>query len=158
MQLSLQSTFYLAINTGVGALSLYKTPMPYHWLGAFAAGLLAGSLVSKRALNKAQNGYNPGNGYGMGWSENNDRQIRTEGARYLITNSFPGFIVTTINCVALAVINKAPLLERFFAHEPVLTLGAAMCLGYTLGHFFSLDILRRSQNPTLRDLLSNAVV
>ncbi|MBA2368211.1 MAG: hypothetical protein H0V82_04200 [Candidatus Protochlamydia sp.] len=80
MQISLKSTLNLALNTGVGALCLYKTPSPYHWLGAFVVGLFSGLVISGRELNKANSFYFPGNSTGE--TEETARQKRIKGVRY----------------------------------------------------------------------------
>ncbi|MBA2368212.1 MAG: hypothetical protein H0V82_04205 [Candidatus Protochlamydia sp.] len=76
----------------------------------------------------------------------------------MVEHSKPGLLTTLVNCLALAFIENGYQLERFSEKEPVFTSIAAMCLGYTIGHLFSLDVLRRSQDPAIRELLANAVV
>lgn len=159
MEISLKSTFYLGINVVIGAASLYKTPYPYHWLTGFAAGLLAGTFVSSYPLSKAKNGYVPGNNYGMGGDQQKDDEVRAEGIAHF-ANMMPGFVMTAINAVALAIITKAvqtfePYGSRY---ESAITAGSAFTLGHTLGNLFSLDLLRRSKAPELEALLDDLVL
>lgn len=159
MQISLESKFYCGLNFIVGAVSLYKTPHPFQWLTAFAVGLLVGSIRGAAALRSVTRGYEPGNRFGMGWSQTAEDDIRQRGVNYLL-NSMPGILTTAINCISLAIITKsADFIESYGSRfQPYVSGVAAFSLGYSLGHIFSLDKLRKSNDPAVAPFISNIVV
>ncbi|HEX2578854.1 MAG TPA: hypothetical protein VHK67_00425 [Rhabdochlamydiaceae bacterium] len=157
MQVTLQTKIYFGACLAINIYNAYANPV--RSITAFAFGVFAGTWMGQRNLYDAQNGHQTGNNLGMGWNSGQDLEIRKNAVDSL-ANSMPGLLTTAIQLVALGLITKKiqlpsgwdPRIGTYFCDF------AALDLGYAVGNFFQLDILRKSTDRQLQKLLDQTTI
>lgn len=144
MQVSLQSAVCLTTCTLISAYSAYSNYLS--WVSCFAFGIIWGYNMGQNALEKLDN--------------HPDAQQLNRAVKFL-TNSMPDITVTAIHLVALGFISQriqSPS-ELGIRLATIFCSGlASLAFGMNVGKLFQLDILRRSENPQIQELLKKAII
>jgi len=140
MQISLQSAVCFTTCAAVSAYSAYSDYLS--WVSCFAIGIIWGYNMGQQARAKLDN-------------QPDVQQLKC------LTDSMPDMTVTAIHLIALGFISQriqSPS-ELGIRLATIFCSGlASLAFGMNVGKLSQLDILRRSENPQIQELLKKAII